>query len=204
MAVNEYVNKVVLADGRTLIDLTTDDVTRAHVLSTAHFHLPTGERTTGTCTYDADTSDATAGVAEILADKTAYRNGTKLTGTMPNRGGVTGTLILVDQEYTIPAGYHDGSGKVSISSTDQAKIIADNIRQGVTILGVEGTMTGSENVHATTLEATPYFDEQEIVPQSPYNYFSQVNIAAIEVVETDNLAGGKTIVIGAVPPEPEG
>lgn len=65
---------------------------------------------------------------------------------MPNRGAVTGTISTKAQQYTIAQGYHDGSGKVSISSTEQAKIIATNIRQGVTILGVEGTMSGTEDM----------------------------------------------------------
>jgi len=117
MANNQYINKVVYG-GNTLIDLTADDVTRASVLNGIKFHLPSGEATTGTCTYDAYTSDATAVAAEILATKTAYVNGSKVTGTMPNRGAVTGTITAVDGEYTISQGYHDGSGKVSIATAD--------------------------------------------------------------------------------------
>lgn len=114
---NTYKNKVIYG-GQTLIDLTQDDVTRADVLSGKKFHLPSGEPTTGTCTYDADTSDATATAAEILTTKTAYKNGSKLTGTMPNRGAVTGTISTVAGTYTVPQGYHDGSGTVSIDSTE--------------------------------------------------------------------------------------
>ena len=65
MASNLYTNKVIYGNN-TLIDLTPDDVARGDVLSGKKFHLPTGEATTGTCTYDADTSDATAVAAEIL------------------------------------------------------------------------------------------------------------------------------------------
>ena len=196
MASNQYVNKVVLADGTTLIDLTADDVTRASVLSGKKFHLPTGEGTTGTCTYDADTSDATATAAEILATKTAYKNGAKITGEMPNRGGVTGTISTVSQQYTIPAGYHDGSGKVSISSTEQAKIIAGNVKAGVEILGVTGTYTG-EAISARSATATPTFSEQTILPGAGYDYLSQVTIDPITVTESDNSAGGKTVTIGS-------
>jgi len=199
---NQYTNKVVLANGQVLIDLTGDDVTAAQVLSGARFHLPSGAPGTGACTYDADTSDATATAAEILLTKTAYKNGDKLTGTMPNRGGVTGTITTKAQQYTIQNGYHDGSGKVSISSAEQAKIIAENIRQGVTILGVEGSMSGSEDVKATALNVTPYFTAQSILPGDlgDYNYFSQVSVAAIAVTETDNSAGGKTVTIGTATP----
>ena len=197
MANNQYINKVVYG-GNTLIDLTGDDVTASDVLSGKKFHLPSGAQGTGSCTYDADTSDATAVAAEILATKTAYKNGSKLTGTMPNRGGVTGTISEVDEEYTIPQGYHDGSGKVSISSIEQAKIIADNIREGVEILGVTGTMSGSEDVHAQSKTVTPATTQQVVTPDSPtYNYLTQVTVAAIPYTETDNAAGGKTVTIAA-------
>lgn len=65
---------------------------------------------------------------------------------MKNNGAVKGTISTVAGEYTVPQGYHDGSGKVSIDATEQAKLIATNIREGVTILGVEGAMSGSEDM----------------------------------------------------------
>lgn len=198
---NTYKNKVIYG-GQTLIDLTQDDVTRADVLSGKKFHLPSGEPTTGTCTYDADTSDATAVAAEILSGKTAYKNGSALTGTMPNRGSVTGTISAIDGEYTIQQGYHDGSGKVSIDSTEQAKLIATNIREGVTILGVTGTMSGSEGVLATQANVTPYTTAQTITPADlgNFNSITQINVAAIAYTETDNSAGGVTVTIGTVDP----
>lgn len=196
MASNQYVNKVVLADGTTLIDLTADDVTRASVLSGMKFHLPSGEPSTGTSTYDADTSDATAVAAEILLNKTAYKNGSKLTGTMPNNGGVTGTISTVAGQYSVPAGYHDGSGKVGISSTEQAKITAGNIKAGIEILGVTGTYAG-EAINVRSASATPTFSEQTILPGTGYDYLSQVTVAPITVTEADNSAGGKTVTIGS-------
>ena len=194
---NTYTNKVILG-GDTLIDLTVDDVAASDVLAGKKFHLPSGEPTTGTCPYDADTSDATATAAEILLNKTAYKNGSKITGTMPNRGAVTGTISTKTQQYTIQNGYHDGSGKVSIASAEQAKIIATNIRQGVTILGVEGSMSGQEDVHAQTKTVTPTLASQTVLPDSPdYNYLTQVTVNAIPVTRTDNIAGGVTVTIAA-------
>jgi hypothetical protein len=195
MANNQYVNKVIYG-GDTLIDLTGDDVEASDVLSGKKFHLPSGAPGTGTCPYDADTSDATAVAAEILATKTAYKNGSKLTGTMPNKGAVTGTISTKDGQYTVPQGYHDGSGKVSISSTEQAKIIAGNIKSGVQILGVTGSYTG-EAISAQTKTATPTTAQQTILPDTGYDYLSQVTVAAIPYTETDNTAGGKTVTIAA-------
>lgn len=196
MANNQYVNKVVYG-GNTLIDLTGDDVQASDVLAGKKFHLPSGAPGTGTCDYDADTSDATAVAAEILSGKTAYKNGEKLTGTMPNNGGTNVTVTGLSGT-TIPAGYSDGSAKAVIDSTSAAALIAGNIRENITILGVTGTMSGSEDVHAQAKTATPSTSQQVITPDSPtYNYLSQVTVAAIPYTETDNAAGGKTVTIAA-------
>lgn len=195
---NEYVNKVIYG-GNTLIDLTNDTVTADKILSGFTAHAASGAPITGSCTYDADTSDATATVAEILSGKTAYKNGSKLTGTMPNRGAVTGTIASLNDTYTIQNGYHDGSGTVGISATEKEKIVASNIREGVEILGVRGTMSGSEDVKAQAKTATPKTTAQTITPDTAqgYNYLSQVTVAAIPYTETDNAAGGKTVTIAA-------
>lgn len=193
---NEYINKVVYG-GDTLIDLTADTITAADVINAKTFHDKSGAPVTGTCTYDADTSDATASASEILATKTAYVSGAKVTGTMPNNGAVTGTISTKAEQYTIPAGYHDGSGKVSISSTEQAKIIATNIRQGVQILGVTGTMSGSEDVHAEAPTVTPTVAGFTVTPSTGYNYLSQVTVAAIPYSEVLNSAGGLTATIAS-------
>ena len=164
-----------------------------------YFHLASGQRVQGSCSYDSDTTDANATASEILSGKTAYVNKVKIEGEMVNQGGVTGTISSASAQYTVPAGYHDGSGKVSIDSTEQAKIIAGNIKSGVTILGVTGTYSGS-SATATSVSVTPYFDAQTILPPSGYDYISQVNVSAISVVETDNEQGGKTVTIGTATP----
>lgn len=195
MATEKNVSKVVFGD-KTLIDLTADTVTPDKVLSSYTFHDKAGDIKTGTCDYDSDTSDATVAVAEMLSGKTAYARGTKLTGTMPNKGAVTGTISTKAEEYTIPQGYHDGSGKVSIASTEQAKLIPANIREGITVLGVKGTMSGSEGVKAQSKEVTPSTSEQVVLPDETYTHLSQVTVKAISYVESDNSAGGKTVTIG--------
>ena len=201
MANNTYVNKIVYG-GDTLIDLTSDDVARANVISGKYFHLPTGERTTGTCTYDADTSDADASTDDILSGKTAYKNGSKLTGSMTNQGEKHLTISARDTAVTIPAGYHDGSGDAGLGSADKAALIPANVRSGVTILGIEGTMSGSEGIKETSTTITPYTTSQTVQPSDlgDYNSFSQITVSAIAYTETDNLAGGKTVTIGTVAP----
>lgn len=194
---NQYKNKVIY-NGQTLIDLTTDTAVASDVQSGKYFHLATGERVQGTCTYNADTTDANAQASEILLSKTAYgAAGTKLTGTMPNNGG-NNVTVSTTSGTTIPAGYYDGSGKAVLDSASLTNLIAENIREGVTILGVEGEMSGSEDVHAQAKTVTPTGAQQVITPDSPsYNYLSQVTVNAIPYSETDNAQGGVTVTIGS-------
>ena len=190
---NKYINKLVVGN-ETKFDLTSDTVTADKLLKDITAHDKSGAPITGTCTYDADTQDATAAVAEILEGKTAYARGAKLTGTMPNKGAVSGTIATKDA-YTIPMGFHDGSGTVSIDATESAKIVAGNIKSGVTILGVEGTFAG-ETVTAQTKSVTPTMSAQTVLPDEGFDYLSQVSVAAIPVNYSDNSAGGQTCTIG--------
>lgn len=186
----------IIYGGEVLIDLTTDSVTADKLLSGITAHDAKGDPIEGTCTFDADTSDANAAAAEILKDRTAYVNGVKRTGTMPNNGGKGGNISTVAGSYIIPQGYADGSGKVSIDSAEQAKLIPANIRSGVTVLGVVGTMSGQEGVKAQSKSATPKTTAQTILPDSGYNYLSQVTVTAIPYNESQNNAGGITVTIG--------
>lgn len=189
------ISKIIYA-GRTLIDLTGDTVDESKLMKGITAHGADGEQITGSCEYDANTQDATATAAEILVGKTAYNKGSKVTGTMKNNGAVSGTISTKDGTYTVPQGYHDGSGKVSISSTDQAKLIPENIRDGVTILGVEGNMSGTEDAKPQSKEVTSSDVDQTVIPDAGYNYLSQVIVKAMPYVESDNSAGGTTVTIG--------
>lgn len=188
------INKVIV--GSTVkLDLTADTVDAAHLLSGITAHDKSGAAITGTCDYDVDSTDATVAAAEMLSGKTAYARGSKLTGTMPNKGAVTGTISAKGGEYAIPMGFHDGGGKVSISSAEQAKILAGNIKSGVEILGVTGTYTG-EAISAQSKTVTPGMTQQTVQPDTGYDYLSAVTVKAIPVTETANSAGGTTLTIG--------
>ena len=191
------VNKIIYGNN-TLIDLTGDTVNASNLLAGNTAHDRSGAIITGECTFDSDTSDADVSAAEILATKTAYANGNKITGSMPNNGAVTLEIDDKEDEITIPAGYHDGSGKAKIDATEKAKIVAGNIKSGVSILGVTGTYEGEAGT-GQTKNVTPYTTAQTILPDSGYDYLAQVNVAAISYVVTPN-SYGDTVTIGAIAP----
>ena len=189
-------NSKVVFGGQVLMDLTSDTIKADKLLTGYTAHGADGEPITGTCNFDSNTQDATATDSEILLGKTAYNKGNKITGAMPNKGAVKGTIKAKSGVYTVPQGYHDGSGTVSIDANEQAKLIPSNIKQGVTVLGVTGTHEGGTQVNAQTKEVTPSISEQTVLPDDGFDYLSQVTVLAIPYVESDNSAGGITVMIG--------
>ena len=87
-----------------------------------------------------DTADAEITSADLLTGKTGYGPSGAVNGGMANNGSTGGTISTKAGTVTIPAGYTSG-GTVGISSTEQAKIIASNIKSGVTILGQAGSLS---------------------------------------------------------------
>lgn len=116
-------------------------------------------------------TSANATASQILSGQTAWVNGSKVTGSMPNRGTVNQALGI-NGSYTIPTGYHNGSGKVTQSVATQggsttapgtanktivsanryvtgniivagsSNLTAGNIKKGVNIFGVTGSWEG--------------------------------------------------------------
>ena len=193
---NQYVNKLII-ESEAKLDLTQDDITPDKLAAGIKAHDKSGAPIVGTSTFDADTSDANAVAAELLKDKTAYVNGVKVTGTMPNNGAKTLDITDKSTPVTIPMGFHDGSGKAQIAADEQAKLIPKNIREGITVLGVTGTMSGSEGMQPQAKNVTPTFAQQEVLPDEGYNCLSSVTVAAIPVTYTDNEQGGQTLKVGA-------
>lgn len=193
---DKYINKVIIGNDVKL-DLTGDTITSEDLKKNVTAHDKSGAPIVGTNTFDADTQDATAAAAELLDGKTAYARGAKLTGTMPNQGSKTLTIAAKTETPAIPMGFHDGSGKAQIDADEQAKIIPGNIKQGVSILGVEGTYGGEAVKAQANKNVTPTMAQQVITPDAEYDYLAQVTVAAIPITYTDNAAGGQTLAVGA-------
>lgn len=193
MAEEKLINKVIWGD-KVLIDLTADTVSEDMLAQGITSHDKTGAIITGTSTKDSDTSDATLLVSEAAKDKIFYANGARCVGTAPLNGGINKTISEKEQEVSIPVGYHDGSGKVSIDSTEQEKIIPANIKQGITMLGVEGSYSG-EGMNLQSKTVTPSKTMQTVQPDAGYDALSSVTVNAIPYTETENSAGGTTVTI---------
>lgn len=192
---NQYNSKIALANGEVLIDLTQDDVKAEHVQNGIYFHDKTGERKQGTNTKTVDASEATAEAAEVLDGRT-FGKGTEMqTGTMPDNSGKD--VVITSKEGTaIPIGYSDGTGRAKISDDDLANLISSNIKEGITILGVEGGY-GADDISSTSKEVTPSFEDQTFNPSDDdVTFYSSVKVNAIKVDRKDNEAGGVTVTIG--------
>jgi hypothetical protein len=188
------VSKVVFG-GNTLIDLTNDKVTKDNLLVGATAHGADGEFIEGACPYDCDTSQGNANDNEVLEGRVAFVRGSEVKGKMKNNGKYENTISSINEVGNIPLGFHDGSGGISIAQAEKDKLIPSNIREGKTILGVTGTMSGAESVTAEAKSVIPSMSIQTIVPTGA-DYLSQVTVAAIPYEATPNTSGGTTYTIG--------
>ena len=138
---------------------------------------------------DLRTKLVALGLAESTADLEECV--TAVEGISDN-GAVSGNISSVSGQYTVPKGYHNGNGKVQITTTEQTKIVPGNIKSGITILGVEGEYTG-EGVTLQTKTVTPTEAAQDVIADEGYDGLSKVTVNAIP----DNYASVSNVTASA-------
>lgn len=184
----------VIFNNEVIIDLTGDTTEEEHVLKGKIFHKNNGDQAEGTCTFDADTSDADIKASEMPEGKIGYANGNRLVGELPNKG--SHNIVLADSDAAvIPRGIHDGGGTVSIADTELAKL-EQYLKKGVNVLGHAGTFEASDNVKLQAKTVTPGATDQTVVADAGYDALSQVTVGKIPYTEVVNSTGGMTLTIG--------
>ncbi|MDP5275695.1 hypothetical protein [Chengkuizengella axinellae] len=162
-----------------------------------------------------DTGDATAAASSILTGKTAYVNGSKVTGTMTDRGNIVITPSTSNQSISL--GYHSGSGYV----VGDADLNAANIKAGKNIFGVSGSFTSDATAIASDIVSgkTAYVNGNKITGTSNrkqwatgtvnlnigYSTTDNVTISNLPFTPTIlKIVGGSTFVGGPLENRVEG
>lgn len=137
------------------------------------------------------TADANAMAGDIMTMKTAYVNGVKVTGSMANRGAITQTISTQGGQYTVPAGYHNGSGQVTASF---ANLVSANVKSGVNIGGVIGSFSGQ------TATGAVYCTRDDYSTQLAVNTVNTIGFRPKFVVATFEIGmAGETWIISDYP-----
>ena len=154
------INKVVLSDGTSLLDVSSDTVTAAHLEKGYTAHNNAGEKITGSLVVSSsggglDTSDATATASDIMSGKTAYAKGAKITGTLASTSALTinsGTVSVSGSNLAVKGTLSNsnrllaanGSVTVNTALSNLGDATASDVKKGKTFTSANGLkLTGT-------------------------------------------------------------
>ena len=141
----------------------------------------------------AGQTSADAAAGHILSGKTAWVNGSKVTGNMANRGAVSQALNA-GGSYTIPAGYHNGAGKVtanSLASQTSANAAAGHILSGKTAW-VNGSKVTGDIASLAAQTVTPGASAKTVTCSGKY-MTGNITVSAVSNLTAANIKKGVTV-----------
>ena len=194
---NQNLNKSVQKYLYTNIELNAEFADVANVIGLTADKILEGNTIlgiVGTASTGINTSDATATVKDILAGKTAYVDGEKLEGTMTNNGDLIITPSTDEQDHS--AGYYNSIQVRPVTSSVDTNIKAENIKSGISILGVSGSLI---ELNGHELEVTPATVQKVIEPEENYNAITRVTVEAVTSsidpnITPENIKSGVSIL----------
>ena len=138
-----------------------------------------------------DVSSVTATAADVITGKIIVTSDGSVTiGSMPNNGAVSKTLSVAETSYTVPAGYHTGSGKVSIVTEE--KTVTPDVEQQ-TITPTTGKVLSSVTVAPIPSKYIDTTDATATATQLLAGYTAYVQGVKITGTMSDNGSIGGTI-----------
>lgn len=138
-----------------------------------------------------DVSSVTAAAADVLANKIIVDStGASVAGTMPNNGAVSQTLSTTTTSYTVPKGYHSGTGKVVVVTETKS---ATPTKSAQTITPSSGKVLSSVSVAAIPANYVDTSDATATAAQILDGKFAYINAVKVEGTMPNNGATSKTI-----------
>jgi hypothetical protein len=181
----------------TIINLTTQTITANGTYTPASPYNGYSQVTVNVASGSTEPtlSSPIATAAKVLTGYNFNDNsGTAQVGTMTNNGAISQTLYVGNLSYTVPSGYHNGSGSVSVSiqtktgtPTTSSQLISPDsgkLLSGVTIAAI--------SVQSKTVKSTT--SSQTISPDSGY-YINSITVSPI------SLQSKTTTVNGTISPD---
>lgn len=149
-----------------------------------------------TVAHLADQTPGNTGASHLLIGHSAWSNGTKIDGSMPNNGAVS-IVIGAGETYTVPLGYHNGLGIVSAKSlaeqtmgTANASHILIGKRAWVNGKEIAGTMpnNAAENIYVG-------LGDEYIIQEGYHSGLGKIIVSPLEE-QTQATAAENDIVVG--------
>ncbi|NRU40258.1 hypothetical protein [Clostridium beijerinckii] len=138
------------------------------------------------CFFIKASAEGTAVATNVLAGTTFSNDiDTGIPGGMANNGAVSSTLTNNNQEYVIPAGFHNGLGKIKAIITNLAAAV---IKAGTTVGGIVGTFTSDATAVAADIinGKTAYVNSNKITGNATIKSLGGYGVG--DIIDAESLS----------------